>query len=71
MPQGWQGEKHKAKLCQKDRDTRWTKKQSRSYFGYKDHVKTDVKSKFILKVTVTNVHDSQELEHLVEKPLYY
>ena len=69
IPQGWQGEKHKAKLCQKDRDARWTKKQSRSYFGYKDHVKTDVKSKFILKATVTaaHVHDSQEVEHLTKK----
>ena len=69
IPQGWQGEKHKAKLCQKDRDARWTKKQSRSYFGYKDHVKTDVKSKFIVKATVTaaHVHDSQEVEHLTKK----
>ena len=65
----WQGEKHKAKLCQKDRDARWTKKQSRSYFGYKDHVKTDVKSKFIVEATVTaaHVHDSQEVEHLTKK----
>ena len=65
IPQARQGEKHKAKLCQKDRDARWTKKHNRSYFGYKDHVK----SKFILKATVTaaHVHDSQELEHLVEK----
>ena len=39
IPQGWQGEKHKAKLYQKDRDARWTKKHNRSYFGYKDHVK--------------------------------
>ena len=69
IPQGWQGEKHKAKLCQKDRDARWTKKQSRSYFGYKYHVKTDVKSKFIVKATVTaaHVHDSQEVEHLTKK----
>ena len=69
IPQGWQGEKHKAKLCQKDRDARWTKKQSRSYFGYKDHVKTDVKSKFIVKarVTAAHVHDSQEVEHLTKK----
>ena len=69
IPQGWQGEKHKAKLCQKDRDARWTKKHNRSYFGYKDHVKTDVKSKFILKATVTaaHVHDSQEVKPLTKK----
>ena len=69
IPQGWQGEKHKAKLCQKDRDARWTKKHNRSYFGYKDHIKTDVESKFILKATVTaaNVHDSQEVKPLTKK----
>ena len=68
IPQGWQGEKHKAKLCQKDRDARWTKKHNRSYFGYKDHVKTDVKSKFIVKATVTaaHVHDSQEVKPLTK-----
>ena len=54
---------------EKDRDARWTKKHNRSYFGYKDHVKTDVKSKFILKGTVTaaNVHDSQEVKSLTKK----
>jgi len=39
IPQGWQGEKHKAKLCQKNRDARLMKKHNRSYFGYKDHIK--------------------------------
>ena len=69
IPEEWQEEKHKAKLRQKDCDARWTKKHNRSYFGYKDHVKTDVKSKFILKATVTaaHVHDSQEVEHLTKK----
>ena len=69
VPQAWQGEKHKAKLCQKDCDARWTKKHNRSYFGYKNHVKTDVKSKCILKATVTaaNVHDSQEVKPLTKK----
>ena len=69
IPEEWQEEKHKAKLRQKDCDARWTKKHNRSYFGYKDHVKTDVKSKFIVKATVTaaHVHDSQEVEHLTKK----
>ena len=69
IPEEWQEEKHKAKLRQKDCDARWTKKHNRSYFGYKDHVKTDVKSKFILKATVTaaHVHDSQEVKPLTKK----
>lgn len=69
IPEQWQEEKHKAKLRQKDCDARWTKKHNRSYFGYKDHVKTDIKSKFILKATVTaaHVHDSKEVGHLTKK----
>ena len=69
IPEQWQEEKHTAKLRQKDCDARWTKKHNRSYFGYKDHVKTDIKSKFILKATVTaaHVHDSKEVEHLTKK----
>ncbi|WP_253687773.1 MULTISPECIES: IS5 family transposase [unclassified Treponema] len=62
-------QKNKAKLSQKDCDARWTKKHKRSYYGYKDHIKIDKKSKLILKATVTaaNVHDSRELKNLVEK----
>ncbi|WP_371922613.1 transposase [Treponema sp. OMZ 790] len=61
--------KNKAKLSQKDCDARWTKKHKRSYYGYKDHIKVDKKSKLILKATVTaaNVHDSRELKNLVER----
>jgi IS5 family transposase len=29
------------KLAQKDTDARWTKKNGRSYFGYKDHISID------------------------------
>jgi|GEM_PF-5631079 len=40
------------------------KKHNRKYFGYNNHVNTDVKSKVILKATVTaaHVHDSQEVK---------
>lgn len=53
----------------KDTDARWTKKDYRSYYGYKDHVKVDVQDKLILKATVTsaNVHDSQAIPMLVEE----
>ena len=36
-----------AKVRQKDRDARWTKKHGRSFFGYKNHVNADAKHKLI------------------------
>jgi IS5 family transposase len=33
-----------AKLRQKDRDARWTKKHNRSFFGYKNHVNADAQA---------------------------
>jgi len=55
------------KLSQKDTDARWTKKNNINYFGYKNHVKVDSKSKIIVKYIVTSasVHDSQALEGLL------
>jgi IS5 family transposase len=57
------------KLAQKDTDARWTKKNNVNYFGYKNHVKTDSKSKIITKYSVTsaNVHDSQEVDNLLDE----
>jgi len=54
-------------LVQKDTDARWTKKGSQTFFGYKNHVKTDSKSKIVTKYTVTDasVHDSQALADLI------
>jgi len=65
VPEEWEDNPHK--LCQKDTDARWTKKRNISYFGYKDHIKIDTHSKFILSYHTTNaaVHDSQALEHLI------
>lgn len=60
----------KAKVrAHKDLDARWTKKNQRTYYGYKNHVKVDAKDKLILKAVVTpaNVHDSQALESLIEE----
>ncbi|NPV01586.1 MAG: IS5 family transposase [Brevinematales bacterium] len=74
-PPEWK--ENKSKLSHKDTDARWTKKDGVNYFGYKDHVKVDAKSKLIRNYTVTsaNVHDSQAVEELVNKddegkPLY-
>jgi IS5 family transposase len=45
---------------QKDTDARWTKKDNISFYGYKNHIKADTGTKFILayKLTPANVHDS-------------
>jgi len=61
-------EENPNKKSQKDLDARWTKKNNVSYYGYKNHVKVDAKSKLIVKYEVTDasVHDSQILEDLLE-----
>ena len=50
--------------AQKDGDARWTKKNQISYYGYKNHVKTDARHKIIRdhEVTPASVHDSQVFE---------
>jgi len=67
IPEDWQDNPHK--LSQKDTDARWTKKNNETHYGYKDHVKTDKKSKLIdkYKVTDASVHDSQPLDDLLEE----
>ena len=66
-PTGWK--QKPAKLRQKDRDARWTKKHGRSFFGYKNHVNADAKHKLIRHYAVSDaaVHDSQELDGLLDK----
>ena len=65
IPEEWKEKPNK--LSQKDTDAKWTKKNGKSYFGYKDHIKADTKSKLIDTYTVTDasVHDSQETENLL------
>lgn len=69
IPEEWKKETQKNKLAQKDVDARWTKKNDETHYGYKDHVKVDKDSKLIVGFTVTsaNIHDSQELENLIDK----
>ena len=64
QPEGWS----EAKKRQKDVDARWTKKNSKSFFGYKNHISVDVKHKLIRKFYVTSaeVHDSQVMEELLD-----
>jgi len=48
-------------LTRRSRDGAWTKKLNRSYFGFKPHVKTDLKYGLIraFETTTASVHDSQ------------
>jgi IS5 family transposase len=57
------------KKRQKDIDARWTKKNKQTFFGYKNHVKEDGKSKLITKYKVTSaeVHDSQTTDELLDE----
>jgi transposase, IS5 family len=70
-PDDWKKDDAKSvhKLCQKDVDARWTVKSGQRYYGYKNHVKADLKSKLILDYTVTSasVHDSNEIGKLVKE----
>jgi len=65
VPAAWQEQPHK--LAQKDTDARWTKKNHVSYYGYKNHVKSDAGSKLIedFSVTAAQEHDSQQFDTLV------
>jgi IS5 family transposase len=64
VPAGW--EQDEKRLAHKDLDARWTKKNEQNYYGYKDHVVADLKSKLIVRaeVTAAHEHDSQALDTL-------
>ena len=64
-PPRWK--KHKAK--QKDIDATWVKKGGQNIYGYKQHIKADLKSKLITNyvVTTASVHDSIILPDLITK----
>jgi len=74
-PQEWRVKPHK--MSQKDVDARWTKKNNTVFYGYKNHIKADTKTKLIEEYIVTDasVHDSQTIEQLLtekdkNQPLY-
>ena len=54
---------------QKDSEARWTKKNNETHYGWKNHVKADLKTKLILKskTTPAHVHDSQVFEELLDE----
>lgn len=64
QPGDWQENKKR----QKDTDARWTKKNGKSFFGYKNHISVDAKHKLIrrFKVTSAEVHDSNVFDELLD-----
>ena len=64
-PAAWTEQPHK--LAQKDVEARWTKKGGVTFYGYKDHVRTDAGTVLITDyvVTAASLHDSQALPELV------
>ena len=65
-PADW--EKQPAKNAQKDKDARWTKKNGKSYYGYKNHLGVDKQHKLIRKwdATDASVHDSQKVDDILD-----
>lgn len=65
VPPAWLEQPHK--LAHKDCDARWAQKNQETHFGYKNHVKMDHPSGYLLSYEVTSaeVHDSQELKGLI------
>ena len=65
-PKSWK--RKPAKNRQKNMDARWTKKNERSYFGYKNHIGVDRRHKFVRRYVVSDasVHDSQKLEDVLD-----
>lgn len=64
-PKEWDDKPNKKR--QKDINARWTKKNNSTFYGYKNHVKSDTKTKLIenFEVTDASVHDSQPVEGLL------
>lgn len=56
------------KARQKDTQARWTRKNNKNYFGYKNHIAIDNQNKLIRDYDVTDasVHDSQVFESLLD-----
>ena len=67
IPEEWQDKE--SKLRQKDTDARWTKKNGKSFFGYKDNVKADSESKLIddYQVSDASVGDSKAAPKITEE----
>ena len=56
------------KRRQKDTDARWSKKHSKSHYGYKASINMDKRAKFIRKIHVSkgSEHESQHVPYLID-----
>ena len=65
IPKDWSENKKR----QKDTDARWTRKNNQNYFGYKNHIKVDTKTKLITgyEVTAASVHEKDVVRNLLDK----
>ena len=63
VPEEWPENKRR----RKDVDARWTKKNGKTFYGYKNHVSVDVKHKLIRGYAVTDAaqHDSNVFEEIL------
>jgi IS5 family transposase len=61
--------KNEHRRVQKDVDARWTMKDKKTYYGYKNHINVDVKNKLIRKFTVTSASapDIKSFEELLDE----
>lgn len=64
-----QWDENPSKKHQKETDAHWAKKRGTSYYGDKNHVTVDAKSKFVRRYAVTNAdtHDSQAMNDVLDE----
>lgn len=64
VPEDWDDNKRR----QKDTDARWTKKNNKSYYGYKNHIQVDNDNKLIrdYQITDASVHDSNVFHEILD-----
>ena len=65
IPEDWD----KNKRCQKDLQARWTQKNGKSYYGYKNHIAIDNDNKLIRHYSTSDasVHDSTIFDQLLDE----
>ena len=65
VPEDWED----SKRSQKDVEAKWTRKNGKSHYGYKNHIGIDNKNKLIRDYAVTDasVHDSTVFEEILDK----
>jgi transposase, IS5 family len=67
-PESWKEDEKSCKLAQKDVDARWSKKNGKSYYGFKNHISIDAEYKFIRNYATSeaSLHDSNVFDSLFD-----